>query len=917
MAGSTVLIVDDEIIIARDLEARLSRLGYEVVGIASTGSEAIALAEKLRPSLVLMDIVLKGALDGIEAATEIRHRWHLPVIYITAYADRGTLERAKVTEPFAYIVKPFSERELHANLEMALYKHRIEQRTRRLESWFGLAIDDVTDAVVTTDREGQITMFNVAAEDLTAWPRAEALGRPMTEVIRLVDRASGRPISMDGLAEAPVVSLSSETWLLNRNGRRVPVNSTTSRLRDEDGQDSGAVAILRDANGPRNAALVALNGEVAVAAARETGLRELLQSCTEAFVRHLDAAFARIWLLDPAGETLVLEASSGMYTHLDGSHGRIRVGQFKIGWIAQERKPHVTNDVQRDPRVSNHEWARREGMVAFAGYPLTIGDRLLGVVAMFSRHHLHDSVLDALGSTANTIAVAVEIRQSRRHLESVLASSPAVLYRLAGPSTDRLRLTWISSNVNEMMGDSVADVMAPTWWHDHLHPSERQQVYAQISSELLSVGRLTQEYRFRHHDGRFRWVRSEMRLLHDVPGEAVEVVGSWSDITSRKALEEQFRQAQKMEAIGQLAGGVAHDFNNLLTVISGYSQILLGSSELDERKRGLALEISKAGERAASLTRQLLAFSRKQLWEPRLLDLNAVITDQQKMLSRLIGEDIEFVTVLDPALYKVKTDLGQFEQVIMNLVVNARDAMPRGGRLVVETRNAELDASYTSAHAGVEPGPYAMVTVSDTGCGMPPEVLEHLFEPFFTTKGQGSGTGLGLATVYGIVQQSGGHVAVYSEPGQGTTFKLYLPPAVGSTVASRGAGDQTRPMPTGHETILLVEDEGAVRAIVRHTLESCGYTVLEATNGADGLRRCEEHEGRIDLLVTDVVMPEMPGRVLAEKLAKLRPETKVLFMSGYTDDAVIRQGIMKAETAFLQKPFTPRALAEKVRQVLG
>jgi two-component system, cell cycle sensor histidine kinase and response regulator CckA len=388
------------------------------------------------------------------------------------------------------------------------------------------------------------------------------------------------------------------------------------------------------------------------------------------------------------------------------------------------------------------------------------------------------------------------------------------------------------------------------------------------------------------------------------------------DVTQRHELEEQYRHAQKMEAVGQLAGGVAHDFNNLLTVINGCSDIVMDTPGLDAVSKGLIAEIGKAGQRAAALTRQLLAFSRNQVLEPRLLDLNALVVNQQDLLCRLLGEDVVLTTLLDPGVDQVKADPGQLEQVIANLAVNARHAMPEGGSLTLETANVELDQSYVESHADVAAGDYVMLAVSDTGCGMTPEVKARIFEPFFTTKGPTEGTGLGLATVYGIIKQSGGHVAAYSEMGMGTTFKIYLPRVKAPRRAEAPESAGIRTMPKGSETILLVEDEDAVRAVARFILDACGYQVLDADSGAEALHHGQLHEGPIHLLITDVVMPEIPGRALAEQFVTNRPDTRVLYMSGYTDDAVIRHGVLHAEMPFLQKPFTPFALAAKVREVL-
>jgi two-component system cell cycle sensor histidine kinase/response regulator CckA len=386
------------------------------------------------------------------------------------------------------------------------------------------------------------------------------------------------------------------------------------------------------------------------------------------------------------------------------------------------------------------------------------------------------------------------------------------------------------------------------------------------------------------------------------------------DVTEKRSWEERYRQAQKMEAIGQLAGGVAHDFNNLLTIINGYSELLLQKLPADDPSRDLLQEIHGAGERSASLTRQLLAFSRKQVLARRPLDLNKVVADTEKLLRRIIGEDLHFHLSLAPGLGTVQADSGQMEQVLLNLVINARDAMPRGGNLTIETANIEVDENWTNSHAGVRSGPHVLLAVSDSGCGMTAEVKNRIFEPFFTTKAAGKGTGLGLAVVHGIVQQAGGRVEVYSEVDVGTTFKIYIPQI--KLAARDPSQSHSKILPKGTETILLAEDENGVRALSRQILTGSGYSVLEAADGKEALRIAIGHRKPIHLLVTDVVMPGLGGRQVAEQVLRLHPEAKVLFLSGYTDDAVVHHGILHEEVQFLQKPFAPFALACKVREVL-
>ena len=415
-------------------------------------------------------------------------------------------------------------------------------------------------------------------------------------------------------------------------------------------------------------------------------------------------------------------------------------------------------------------------------------------------------------------------------------------------------------------------------------------------------------------DGRHIAVEINTKLvLRD--GAPVGLQGTARDVTERKELEEQLRQSQKMEAIGRLAGGIAHDFNNLLTAITGYSELSMQRLADEDPLFGNLQEIKKAGDRAASLTRQLLAFSRKQVLQPKVLDLNLVVSDLERMLTRLIGENIELCTLLEPKLASIKVDPGQIEQIIMNLAVNARDAMPQGGKLTIETRNVLVDDEYARRHIAVTPGPFVMLAVSDSGSGIDSQTQSRIFEPFFTTKEVGKGTGLGLSTVYGIVKQSGGNIWVHSEVGLGTTFTIYLPSTEENLQTYKRESGNERGF-RGTETVLITEDEEVVRKLACQVLRMHGYKLLEAADGSEALLICESHLAPIDLLITDVVMPGMSGPELASRLTELRPESKVLLMSGYTDSAIVHHGVLEGGANFIQKPFSTEALAIKVREVL-
>jgi PAS domain S-box-containing protein len=666
------------------------------------------------------------------------------------------------------------------------------------------------------------------------------------------------------------------------------------------------------------ARLAELNSEVGMALTNSGTLRETLQGCVGALVRHLDVALARIWTLNDVTNELELQASAGLSTELDGTHSSIRVGQQEVGRIARDARPYLTNQVLGDQGVDDQAWATREGMVAFAGYPLIMQERVLGVMAMFARQPLSDFVQKALASVANGLAVGLErkraeeaLRRSEERFEKVFRASPVAI---TISTLEGARYLDVNDAYLRMLGYTRAEVIGRTafdlgLWRD---PAERARVVQQLR------GGSAQDVDTVIHtkDGRARNVLIALERI-DIGGSEC-LLGLLHDVTEPRLLEQQLRQAQKMEAVGRLAGGVAHDFNNLLTVITSYSDLLLEELPSGDPKREDLEQIRKAAEGAAGLTRQLLAFSRQQVLQPRILDLNGVVENTEKLLDRVIGEDIRLSTVLAPDLGLIHGDPGQLEQILVNLVVNSRDAMPHGGQVTIETADLNADESFVRNHPLAHPGRYAMLAVTDTGVGMDEETKVHIFEPFFTTKEQGKGTGLGLATVYGIVKQSGGFVWVYSEPSHGTTIKVYLPCVEAGAQASAVPGKVADSgMPRGSETVLVVEDAPAVRAVMRQVLKRQGYTVLDAPDGAEALRLAAEHTGPIQLLLTDLVMPVLGGRQLTEQLTELRPETKVLFTSGYTDDAVVRHGLLETGVAFLQKPFAPEVLARKVREVLN
>ena len=567
--------------------------------------------------------------------------------------------------------------------------------------------------------------------------------------------------------------------------------------------------------------------------------------------------------------------------------------------------------------MREQDWARREGVAAFAGYPLIVEDRLVGVMAVFTRKVLPQATITTLAAIAESLALGIQgkwaetvLRESEERFRQLAENISEVFWM-----TDRAKreVLYVSPAYETIWGRTCKSLLErPDSFLEAIHPDDRPQSFGFVS-RLRRAFRPRLEYRIVRPDGSVRWIRDRAFPVRDAAGLVIRIAGVAEDVTEKRQLEMQLRQSQKMQAIGRLAGGVAHDFNNLLSVIFGHGALLAMSSPSKEQLQHSIAEINRAAERAAALTRQLLAFGRRQMVEPRVLDLGSLLAESRNLLRRLIGEDVRLTMILPAGVSGVKVDPGQINQVLMNLALNASDAMPQGGELTIETRNVEFDAGSASVHPEMRLGRYVLLAVTDTGCGMTPEVQAHIFEPFYSTKSDSSG--LGLSVVDGIVKQSGGHLSVESRPGLGTTFSIYLPAVVGP-VEGLSLKKVAEPVP-GNETILLVEDEDPVREVTALLLENLGYRVLQVASAEQALNLVQRKRTKIDLLFTDVIMPGMSGRELAEAFRVYDPAIKVLFQSGHTDDIMVRHGILHAEMAFLQKPFSLDTLAQKVRDVLG
>ena len=659
-------------------------------------------------------------------------------------------------------------------------------------------------------------------------------------------------------------------------------------------------------------------------------LHEILNTLCTNIEKHYADLLCSVLLLDADGVTLRHGAAPTLPKEYNRAIEGTKIGPSagSCGTAAYRRQPVIVSDIANDPLWDDfRELALAHGLHACWSMPVASQNgTILGTFAIYYREPRtpESEHLQLIAHATHLAGIAIErdhaqaeLRAAENRYRTLVERLPAITY-IAEIGVHG-RWHYVSPQIESILGFTPADWLSdPANWIDHVHAEDREIALIAEKRFQDKPDLFQAEYRMVAGDGRILWFRDEAVLLPRTKAPELLMQGVLYDITEHKRLEEQLRHSQKMEAVGLLAGGVAHDFNNLLMLIQGHNERL--RAQLAPRDAALkeALGIEHAVTRAAGLTRQLLAFSRRQILQPKVLNLNEILTEVAKMLDRLIGKNIVIKVIPAPALWTVKADPGQLEQVILNLAVNARDAMPNGGQLTIETRNAEITGATPRLDSRALAGKYVMLVVSDTGTGMAAETQAHMFEPFFTTKEPGKGTGLGLSIVYGVVKQTGGWTHVESRPGQGTVFEIYLPRAEEATVlpGSASGRKEFRSVPKGSETILLVEDEEGIRVLTSEFLCGQGYTVLHAMDGKEALRVAQGHEDLIHLLVTDVVMPNLGGKELAHRLRQVRPQIKVLFMSGYPEHPALSTESRDQPETILQKPFLLDVLGHKVRSVL-
>ncbi len=748
-------------------------------------------------------------------------------------------------------------------------------------------LDNMRDGVTVLDQEGDFVMRNSAAEHIAGITAKHRSPEQWAHALGVCLPDGLTPFPPDQLPTLRALHAESvdgaELFVRHAHAPQGKWVSVTARpFTDEQGNAIGAIAIYRDVTHRKHAEQALRASERRYRLLFEKNLAGILKTTLDGQVIECNEAFARMLGYSSCEELAAIDAQAFYQKPSDRSDLLLRLQEHKS--ITQQEVCFRRKDGGPVWILTNMNLVESDdepGAFTIVGTTFDITDRKR------SREELRESQQRFAAFMRHLPGVAF--------MKNLLGQY--VFYNEAAQGLFHL-------NPSDFLGKTDHDV-----W-----PSEYADRFVSNDAEVCRTKKPVEAVEaVPHQQAVHYWLIYKFPILDD--NDAVQFIGGVGiDITERRQLEDQLRQSQKMEAVGRLAGGVAHDFNNLLTVISGYGDMIMRGLPPNDPLHSCIEEVLKAASRATSLTNQLLAFSRRQVIQPKVLDVNRLVANMDRMLRRVIGEHIELETVLTPGLGTVKADAGQLEQVIMNLAVNARDAMPEGGKLHIRTGNVDVPRS-SRLHADVRPGSYVRLTVADTGKGMDAEIMIHLFEPFYTSKATGKGTGLGLSTVYGIVKQSGGEIVVESEPGSGATFHIYLPRFSSATDTAH----PPKPEPavrSGTETILLVEDEPGVRQLVREMLHQLGYTILEAGSGAEALITFAQHQGAIDLLLTDVIMPHMSGRDLAERLRTLRPALKVLYISGYTDDMLAHHGVLEPNVFLLPKPFAPDELAKKLREVL-
>ncbi|MBF0528549.1 MAG: PAS domain S-box protein [Deltaproteobacteria bacterium] len=895
-AKPRILIVEDEVIIASDLESQLKEFGFTVLGMATSAEATLDLIDQEQPDLVLMDIVLGGKMDGIGAATIIKDKWGIPVVFLTAYAEQAKLEQAKLTLPFGYILKPFKGRDLKVAIEMALYVAKVDAERRKekeklteQERYLRTILETTKDGCCVVNTKGKITDANKSYCEMSGYSREDLLQLSLEEID--VDETPEEIV-----ARIERIIQNGEEFFEARHRRKdgsvFDVEITVSYLDSEGGR---FVCFYRDITDRKKA---------------ERCLRES-EARFRLIYEHMKVGVAQISL------TFRIESANNAFCRMLGYREEELIGNHLRDITHPES---IEENLRQQARLAS---GQIDSYHMEKKYIHKKGHTICCIIDTNLIRDDNDQPLYCLGTVMDITErkrTEGELRSALQRLKFHNENSPLAIVEF----DPGFRIIFWSHQAEALFGWNSDEILGKRidqlkW----VHEDDAQRVAA-ISADMMAGKQTCNLHTNRNYrkDGSViicEWYNSAML---NSEGRLVSVFSQVLDITARKQAEEekeklqsQLLQAQKMESVGILAGGIAHDFNNLLQVINGFTQILLMDKGRHDHDYTSLQNIFKAGNRAADLVRQLLLFSRKVETKRVIIRLNQEIENARKMLERIIPKMIDIELHPGRGLWDVKADHGQIDQILLNLGKNAADAMPDGGKFIIATENITLDQGYVQAHLGVKPGRYVLLTVSDTGHGMEQETIEHIFDPFFTTKEIGKGTGLGLASVYGIVKSHDGYINCHSEIGRGTSFKIYLP-AIESEDIAGSKDTNTRPFQGGSETILLVDDEELIRGFAQQVLLKFGYKVLTASSGEEALGIYSGKHSMIDLVIMDIGMPGMGGHKCLTEIMRLNPSAKILIGSGYSANGQVKETLEAGAAGYVGKPYELTDLLNKVRAVL-
>ena len=902
MPNHKIMIVEDEEIVATDIQTSIEKMGYAVCAMASSGMEAIQKADSTRPDLILMDIVLKGSMDGIEAATRIKELYKIPVVYLTAFGDDSILQRAKVTEPYGYITKPFNQRELEIAIEISIYKKQAEDRLRKMEFWLATVLKSIGDAVIASDKDRRITFMNAVAEKLTGWNHEDALGRNLTEVLNIKDRDLldlETHLVEKVITEGLIFNLIEDRLLIAKDGSELPISDSAAPIKNDNNESPGSVIVFRDITEHKQLEENLRTHQVEL----EMQNAELLRKQEE-----LNTARARyfdLYDLAPVGyctvneKGLIIEANLTLSTLLRLPRGALVNQPFSKLVLREDYDIYYLNHKQLmatgEPQACELRIVKKDGS-AFWG------------------HLMMTTTRDADGALVCRVVLSdiSELKQTNELFSLFMRYSPIYTYIKEVTPTQSLVLQ-ASDNFAAMIGLPDTKMIGKTM--TELFPPEfaakvTAEDWAVVSGK--EVLRLEEELNGRIFDTiKFPIVRGDKTL---VAGYTVDISERKRAEEDRIVMENHLFQAQKMDAIGILAGGIAHDFNNILAAIIGYTEMAMDESQKEIRQRYLQ-ETLNGSERARNLIRQILTFSRQDTHEKKPLDIKLLLAEAIKFLRASIPATIEIRQILTDDSCNIMADPTQIHQIIINLCTNATYAMKlTGGVLTLEASAIELSKAEIPHHPDLKPGHYVKLTVSDTGHGIDPVNIQRIFDPFFTTKPKDEGTGLGLSVVYGIVKSHGGIVTVYSKPGKGTSFHVYLPMIIHKEVTNTNV--PARIISGGTERILFVDDEPSLVDIGTNMLSSIGYKVTGVTSSMEALNLFRAEPTHFDLVITDMTLPKMTGIELSREIMRIRPDIPIILCSGIRESDTEAQVKSLGIKAYCTKPLTKRDLSRVIRETI-